>query len=94
MGSKVVGVIAALSIFGSVAWATTTGPPSHKHHPKPGYGYGGHGHKKKVTLCHHTGSKRHPYVTIRVSQRAVRAHLRHGDKFGPCKKKKKKHYRH
>jgi hypothetical protein len=38
----------------------------------------------KVTLCHHTHSKRHPFVTINVSQRALPAHLRHGDTIGPC----------
>ena len=38
----------------------------------------------KVTLCHHTHSKRHPFVTINVSQRALPAHLRHGDTTGPC----------
>jgi hypothetical protein len=80
MGSKIVAVIAALSIGGSVAWAATTGPP-HKKPPKgPGYGYKG----GKVTICHKTGSRRHPRVTIRVSERAVRAHLRHGDRLGRC----------
>jgi cytoskeletal protein RodZ len=36
----------------------------------------------KVWLCHHTGSKKHPYHLIRVSTHAVPAHLRHGD-FAP-----------
>jgi hypothetical protein len=39
---------------------------------------------KKVTICHRTRSKKHPYVTIRVSRNAVPAHLRHGDGIGPC----------
>jgi hypothetical protein len=39
---------------------------------------------KKVTICHRTKSKKHPYVTIRVSRNAVPAHLRHGDGIGPC----------
>ena len=43
---------------------------------------------KKVTICHRTGSKKHPFVTIRVSRRAVRAHLRHGDRLGPCSRAK------
>jgi hypothetical protein len=39
---------------------------------------------KKVTICHHTHSKKHPFVTITVSKNAVPAHLRHGDTLGPC----------
>jgi hypothetical protein len=34
---------------------------------------------KKVTLCHRTHSKKHPWVKIRVSRKAMKAHLRHGD---------------
>jgi uncharacterized phage infection (PIP) family protein YhgE len=33
----------------------------------------------KVTLCHKTGSKKHPYHKITVSMNAMPAHLRHGD---------------
>jgi hypothetical protein len=83
MGSKIVGALAALTITGSVAWAGMTGPPHQKPPKGPGYGY----HGGKVTICHKTGSKRNRYVTIRVSQRAVRAHLRHGDKLGKCRKR-------
>ena len=38
----------------------------------------------KVTICHHTHSKTNPFVTITVSERALPAHLRHGDTPGPC----------
>jgi hypothetical protein len=34
---------------------------------------------KKVALCHRTGSKSHPWVKLRVSKNAVKAHMRHGD---------------
>lgn len=34
---------------------------------------------KKVTVCHRTHSKKHPWVKIRISRHALRAHLRHGD---------------
>ncbi len=34
---------------------------------------------KKVTVCHRTHSKKHPWVKIRISRNAVRAHHRHGD---------------
>ena len=39
----------------------------------------------KVTMCHHTHSKKNPSVTITVSQNAVPAHLKHGDTVGACK---------
>jgi hypothetical protein len=86
MGSKIVGALAALTITGSVAWAGMTGPPHSKPPKGPGYGY----HGGKVTICHVTRSrhKRNRYVTIRVSQRAVRAHLRHGDRLGACRKRR------
>ena len=38
----------------------------------------------KVTICHHTHSAKHPFVTITVSRNALPAHLRHGDTIGPC----------
>jgi hypothetical protein len=38
----------------------------------------------KVTICHHTGSKKHPWHQISISSRAVRAHLRHHDQMPPC----------
>jgi hypothetical protein len=34
---------------------------------------------KKVTVCHRTHSKKHPWVQIRISVHALKAHLRHGD---------------
>jgi hypothetical protein len=38
----------------------------------------------KVMLCHHTHSKKHPFVTIIVSKSALPAHMRHGDTIGAC----------
>jgi hypothetical protein len=38
-----------------------------------------------VTICHHTGSRRHPFHTITVNAHALKAHLgQHGDTIGPC----------
>src|SRR5262249_27384474 len=39
---------------------------------------------RKVTICHRTHSKKHPFVTITISISAVPAHMRHGDKMGAC----------
>jgi len=37
-----------------------------------------------VTICHHTGSKKNPVVTITVGAAAVDVHLDHGDELGAC----------
>ena len=39
---------------------------------------------RRVTVCHRTGSKKHPFRTITVSHAALAAHLRHGDRLGAC----------
>jgi hypothetical protein len=39
---------------------------------------------KKIAICHYTGSKRHPWVTLRINIHAWPAHLQHGDKLGAC----------
>jgi hypothetical protein len=38
----------------------------------------------KVTICHHTGSKKHPFHPITVDEHALPAHTGHGDTAGPC----------
>jgi len=39
----------------------------------------------KVTICHHTHSRHHPWQMITISNRAVAAHLlRHHDQMPPC----------
>ena len=40
----------------------------------------------KVLLCHHTHSKKHPWVQLRIGAPAATAHLRHhdGDFLGTC----------
>lgn len=38
----------------------------------------------KVTICHHTGSQKHPFHPITVDEHAVPAHTGHGDTVGPC----------
>jgi hypothetical protein len=38
----------------------------------------------KITICHHTHSKKHPTHTITVSVNAWKAHQKHGDTLGAC----------
>ena len=38
----------------------------------------------RVTICHHTGSQRHPFHPITVDEHALTAHTGHGDTVGPC----------
>ena len=38
----------------------------------------------KVTICHHTGSKKHAFHPISVDEHALRAHTAHGDTVGSC----------
>ncbi len=39
---------------------------------------------QKVTICHHTGSQKHPFHPITVDEHALAAHTGHGDTVGPC----------
>ena len=38
----------------------------------------------KVTICHRTGSRKHPFHPITVDEHALAAHTAHGDTVGPC----------
>ena len=72
----VVGVFAALAFAALASVGAAVSPASP---PSVAAQY-----PKKVTICHRTKSKKNPYVTIRVSRNALKAHLRHGDGIGPC----------
>lgn len=77
-----VGALVALAIMAGASWSATGSSSARQDE------YG-----KKVTICHHTHSKKHPQVTITVSESAVKAHLKHGDTLGKCTEatKSKKH---
>src|SRR5436853_5257307 len=69
-----------LGIFGAPALAKTASAVSE-------YGHGHSGsseYQYKVTICHRTHSKKHPFVQISVGAPAAKAHLRHGDTMGNC----------
>jgi hypothetical protein len=38
----------------------------------------------RVTVCHHTGSWKHPFHTVSVDEHALPAHSGHGDTVGAC----------
>jgi hypothetical protein len=71
-------ILAGLAVMAGIGFAATGSSGSAAYE----YQYG-----KKVIVCHHTGSKSHPSVTISISQHAVPAHLKHGDTVGPCQTK-------
>ena len=65
-------LLVPLGVFGAPALAGSSGASSAQ------YQY-------KVTICHHTHSKKHPMHTISVSSAAVAKHmLKHGDTLGAC----------
>ena len=83
--SKLVGAVAVtglllvpLGIFGGPALARTASAVGE-------YGHSGASqYQYRVTMCHHTGSRKHRWHMITISFRAVAAHLRHGDQMPPC----------
>lgn len=68
-----------LTVLGGPAFArsTATAAADHPYSGSSQYQY-------RVQICHRTGSKKHPFHTITVSNKAVAAHVRHGDHVGPC----------
>ena len=54
---------------------TTAPPPTVTTNP---------GGQQRLIVCHHTGSRKNPDVTLRIPAQAWRAHQRHGDTLGPC----------
>jgi hypothetical protein len=70
-------LLVPLGVFGAPALARTAAAVSE-------YQYGGSQYQYKITICHHTHSKKHPTQTIKVSVNAWKAHHRHGDTMGAC----------
>ena len=63
------GLLVPLAVFGGTGFAQTGSPAQAQY---------------KITICHHTHSKKHPTHTITISAKAWKAHQRHGDTLGPC----------
>jgi hypothetical protein len=69
-----------LMIFGGPALANSVSAASqYEYSGSSQYQYNG-----KVTICHRTHSKKHPWVQIQVGAPAAKAHLKHGDVLGAC----------
>ena len=62
-------LLVPLGIFGGTGLAQSSAPAASQY---------------KITICHHTHSKKHPTVTIRISIKAWPAHRRHGDTMNAC----------
>ena len=102
-----VALLVPLAVYGAPAIAKSASSASHQYHSTCGqygssgdeYGssddqYGSACNQYRVTICHRTHSKKHPWRLITVSSRALKAHLRHGDTLPPCSTQpagKKKH---
>ena len=63
------GLLVPLAVFGGTGFAQIGSPAQVQY---------------KITICHHTHSKKHPTHTITISAKAWKAHQRHGDTLGPC----------
>lgn len=100
-------LLVPLAVYGAPAIAKSASSASHQYKSSCGqygssggqYGssgsqYGSSCKQYRVQICHRTHSKKHPWVKITVSNRALKAHLRHGDTLPPCSTEpaaKKKH---
>jgi hypothetical protein len=71
-GIAAVFAVTAMASFGAAVSPASNNAAAKQYEPK------------KVTICHRTGSKKNPWRTIRVSQNALKAHLKHGDVVGAC----------
>jgi hypothetical protein len=91
-------LLVPLAVYGAPAIAKSASSASHQYSSCGQYGssgdqygssssqyqYGSACHQYRVTICHRTHSKKHPWRLITVSSRALKAHLRHGDTLPPC----------
>lgn len=90
-------LLVPLAVYGAPSIAKSASSAAHQYKSSCGqygssggqYGssggqYGSSCKQYRVTICHRTHSKKHPWVLITVSSRALKAHFRHGDTPPPC----------
>ena len=70
-------LLVPLGVFGAPALARSADAAAQSQYGPSQYQY-------KITICHHTHSKKHPMHTIRVSVNSWKAHQKHGDTLGAC----------
>ena len=80
--AAVLASLAAAGVVAAVALADGPAPGTTDHHEHDGPARPTT--VTKIMVCHKTHSKKHPQVTITISQSAWKAHLRHGDTLGAC----------
>ncbi len=73
-----VALLVPLAVFGGSALARSTSAASEYQYSSTTQ------YQSRVTICHLTGSKKHPGHTITISSAALGAHLKHGDHLGAC----------
>jgi hypothetical protein len=73
-----VALLVPLAVFGGSALARSTSAASQYQYSSTTQ------YQSRVTICHLTGSKKHPGHTITISSAALRAHLKRGDHLGAC----------
>jgi hypothetical protein len=83
------GLMVPLAVVGAPALAGSNSAAG-----EYGSGSSQYQYQPRATICHLTGSKKHPAHTTTVSSKSVAAHVRHGDHLGACtgtEKPKPKH---
>ena len=72
-------LLVPLGVFGGSAVArTVSAVGQYGHHS------GASQYQYRVSVCHHTGSRKHPWHAITIGGGALTAHLGHGDQMAPC----------
>jgi hypothetical protein len=73
------GLLVPLAVVGAPALAGSNSAAG-----EYGSGSSQYQYQSRVTICHVTGSKKHPAHTITVSAKSADAHVAHGDHLGAC----------
>ncbi|MDX6472650.1 MAG: hypothetical protein QOK22_1466, partial [Gaiellaceae bacterium] len=81
-GFAAASIASGASLVSVLTGTTATTAPTTTTSTTPGGDEGGKG--RRVTVCHVTGSKKHPAVTITVSEHGAASAIKHGGHLGAC----------